>query len=200
VLVIAGDALLTVAAVLGIVGFALFVGVRTGKVQTLVVISESMVPVYEVDDVVIARSVPASTLRVGDVASLPRGDGLVVTHRVVATEPDPAGPAGTMLVRMKGDANKAEDARQYEVRTALVPVLTIPGAGQVTRLVSRPAVAVPVVITVLALVGIALLSGPSRRTDDPALDPPPDRAASGDRDPATSSGRGHGPASPAKPG
>jgi len=166
VLGLAGDALLTVAAVIGVLGLVLFVGVRTGKLESLVVISDSMVPVYQVDDVLLARSVPADTLRVGDVASLPRGDGIMVTHRVVAVEPAPGGPARTMVVRMKGDANKAEDARPYVVRTALVPMVTIPGAGQVTRLANRPQVAIPVVITVLALVGIGLLSGPRRKPDD----------------------------------
>lgn len=167
---VAGDALLTVAALIGVLGLVLFVGARTGKVQSLVVISGSMVPLYQVDDVVLARSVPASTLEVGDVASLPRGDGVVVTHRVVSVEPAPAGAPGTMVVRMKGDANKAEDARSYEVRTALVPMVTIPRAGQVIRLADQPSVAIPGVITVLALVGIGLLSGSPRKNEESAGD------------------------------
>jgi hypothetical protein len=75
---------------------------------------------------------------------------------------------------MKGDANTAEDARPYEVRTALVPVLRIPRAGHVARLAQRPAVAIPGLITVLALVGIGLLSGPRRQADDADADPDAD--------------------------
>jgi signal peptidase len=165
VLGLLGDVLLTLAAVVGVVGLVLFVGVRTGKLQTLVVISDSMVPLYQVDDVLISRSVPASALKVGEVASLPRGDSTVVTHRVVTAEAAPGGPPGTMVIRMKGDANKAEDARPYTVRTGLVPVVTVPHAGQVIRVANQPAIAVPVVITVLALAGIGLLSSPRRRPE-----------------------------------
>ncbi|KQS97306.1 signal peptidase I [Cellulomonas sp. Leaf395] len=167
---IVGDSLLTVAAVIGVLGLALFVGAQTGKVHTLVVISESMVPLYQVDDVILARAVPASTLEVGEVASLPRGDGVVVTHRVVSIAPSPAGAPGTMAIEMKGDANTAEDARPYEVQTALVPMVTVPGAGQVIRLANEPTVAIPVVITVLALVGIGLLSGSPRKNEEPAAE------------------------------
>ncbi|MEK8226184.1 hypothetical protein NKG05_09095 [Oerskovia sp. M15] len=60
-----GDAFLTVAAVAGVLGLVLFLGIQTGNLQTLVVISGSMVPTYEVGDAIVSRRVPASSVEVG---------------------------------------------------------------------------------------------------------------------------------------
>ena len=131
---VTADALLTVAAIVGVLGFALFVGVRLGAVQPLVVTSGSMRPTYETGDLVVSRTVDADTLETGDVATLRDAGGRLITHRVVAVLP--AGSAqgsAAVSVQMKGDANAQADPQPYVVEQALVPVVRIPGMGPWSR-------------------------------------------------------------------
>lgn len=166
------DVALTVAAVAGVLGLALFALVQAGVVQTLVVTSGSMRPTYDVGDVVVSRTVDAARLAPGDVATLEDAAGRLVTHRVVTVEDAPvedaAGPTptpGAVSVVMQGDANDAPDAVPYVVEEALVPVVRVPGVGPLVAAVQRPSVAVPGLVAVAALVAIAFV--PTGRRDDP---------------------------------
>jgi signal peptidase I len=172
------DALLTVAAVVGVLGLLLFVAVRLGAAQPLVVTSGSMQPTYETGDLVIARTVGADTLAVGDVATLPDARGRLITHRVVSVEPAGAGaPAGTVSVQMKGDANDTADPRPYLASRALVPMVTLPGLGPVVATVQRPSVAVPSLVALGALIAIAFVpsgrdkTAPATSSKEPAGEP-----------------------------
>lgn len=71
------------------------------------VLSGSMEPVMPVGSAVVAKAVPAKTVRVGDVITFnhPRRKGARVTHRVVAVQLRGAVP----YVRTKGDANRVPD-------------------------------------------------------------------------------------------
>lgn len=158
-----GDVVLTLAAVLGVLGLALFVAVRLGAAQPLVVTSGSMRPTLEVGDLVVARSVPASTLEVGDVATLRSDGGRLITHRVVAVSVPAAD--GTVEVEMRGDANDTADPLPYTVERALVPMVTVPRVGPVVAAVQRPTVAIPGLVAVAALVAIAFVPT-SRRAED----------------------------------
>ena len=169
---VTADALLTVAAIVGVLGFALFVAVRLGAVQPLVVTSGSMRPTYETGDLVMSRPVDADTLEVGDVATLRSADDRLITHRVVAVAPaTESSGEGAVAVRMQGDANDAADPLPYVVRTALVPVVTVSGVGPLVATVQRPVVAVPALVAVAALVAIAFV--PSGHPRTPATDPDP---------------------------
>ena len=74
------------------------------------VVSQSMVPVYDIGDVLISKEVDPSKIEEGDVISYlgSYGDfsGKVITHRVVATEKR---ADGKYYYRTKGDANIVED-------------------------------------------------------------------------------------------
>jgi signal peptidase len=181
---LAADALLTVAAIVGVLGFALFVGVRLGAVQPLVVTSGSMRPTYETGDLVVSRPVAADTLHTGDVATLRSIDDRLITHRVVSVVPAEGSRPGTVAVQMKGDANDAADPRPYVVSTALVPIVTVPGVGPLVATVQRPVVAVPALVAVAALVAIAFVPAghaPAPVTPRPEPDVP-------ERDPAHAGG------------
>jgi signal peptidase I len=75
--------------------------------QILIVRSGSMAPAIPTGSIVVVRAVPPATLRVGDVITFERAEGIVatITHRVVAVEGNPASPT----FHTKGDANAAED-------------------------------------------------------------------------------------------
>jgi len=155
---VTADALLTVAAIVGVLGFALFVGVRLGAVQPLVVTSGSMRPTYETGDLVVSRTVDADTLETGDVATLRDAGGRLITHRVVAVLPAGSGQGSAAVsIQMKGDANAQADPQPYVVEQALVPVVRIPGMGPLIATVQRPVVAVPALVAVAALVAIAFV-------------------------------------------
>lgn len=165
------DVLLTVAAIVGVLGFALFVGVRLGAVQPLVVTSGSMQPTYETGDLVVSRTVAAGSLETGDVATLRDARGRLVTHRVVAVAPADGRQGGaTVSVEMKGDANAQADPRPYVVERALVPVLRVPAMGPLVATLQRPVVAVPALVAVAALVAIAFVpSGSPPAAPEPAV-------------------------------
>ncbi|WP_284293192.1 signal peptidase I [Luteimicrobium album] len=160
----AGSALLWAGALAGVLGLALFVGVRSGYVQTLVVISGSMQPTYHVGDGLVSRRVPASAVRVGDVVSARNADGVLVTHRVVGVED---GPGDARTLTLRGDANSGDDPAPYVVERTYVPVVTVPHAKAFVDVVRRPTVGIPLVVAACALVGFALVpSGGPRRQDD----------------------------------
>ncbi|MBF4579002.1 signal peptidase I [Frigoribacterium sp. VKM Ac-2530] len=75
-------------------------------VTPLIFRSGSMSPDIPTGALALARTVPAAEVAVGDVVSVPRADGVRVTHRVVET--DDAGGASRSLV-LKGDANPVTD-------------------------------------------------------------------------------------------
>lgn len=152
-----GDVLLTIAAVVGVLGLLLFVGVRLGAVQPLVVTSGSMHPAYEPGDLVISRTVDADDLRPGDVATLRDARGRLITHRVVSVAAAQDATPGTVAVVMQGDANDTADPQPYVVRSALVPVVRIPAMGPVVSTVQRPAVGIPALVAVAALVAMAFV-------------------------------------------
>jgi signal peptidase I len=158
-----GDAFLTVAAVAGVLGLVLFLGIQAGWLQSLVVVSGSMVPTYEVGDGIISRRVPASSLGVGDVVSVFTRDGVLVTHRVVGIDDGPDGEERTLILR--GDNNPVDDPEPYVVADALVPVVRIPGARDAIEVLRRPTVGIPVVVAACALVGFALMPSGKKRAE-----------------------------------
>ena len=123
----------------GILGALCFVAVLGGwlfQVTPLVFASGSMSPSYDAGALGIAREVPASELRVGDVVSVRDARGDRVTHRIVAIA---ARPDGTATLTLKGDANDVADARSYDVAGADRVVAGVPYAGFVLAAASRPA-------------------------------------------------------------
>lgn len=126
-----------------------------GVIKPLIVISGSMEPEIMTGDLLIATKTPVADLGVGDVVSLPSElTSHLVTHRIVAIEPSGEGA----LVTMKGDANEFEDALDYRVAGEVwMPQAQIPGAGTIITRITSPAVAVPLMIGLIALLGLTWL-------------------------------------------
>jgi signal peptidase I len=158
---------------LAIVAFAgLAVGPHVFGYRTMTMLTASMAPEIEPGDVTVVTPIAVSEVTEGMVITyhIPIDDHRVVTHRVVSVE---SGPAGTITVQTKGDANEAVDPwdatlqgdTAYEVRAV------IPEAGHLIQALRHPVVA-PVLLygAPTLLVGWLLLSiwRPTREEEDRA--------------------------------
>ena len=156
-----GNVALWFGALLGIVAGGVWVADQLGWVQPLIVISGSMEPEIGTGDLLISRNLATGEVEVGDVISLhSEMTDKLVTHRV--TEVD-ANDDGTWTISMKGDANDEPDLEIYTVGdSVLTPALQIPQGGKVVSKLMEPAVALPILLSLVALLGISLLDEPAR--------------------------------------
>ena len=146
---------------LAIVAFAvLAVGPHVFGYRTMTMLTSSMAPHIEPGDITIVTPIGVSEVTEGMVISyhIPVGDHSVVTHRVVSVE---SGPAGTVTVQTKGDANEAVDpwTAQLQGNTAYQVRAVIPEAGHLIQALRTPTIA-PVLLygAPTLLVGWLLLS------------------------------------------
>lgn len=137
-----------------------------GIIKPLVVISGSMEPGIMTGDLIIDTRVPASELAVGDVVSLPSDlTEDLVTHRIEAIAPD---ALGGYTITMKGDNNAYSDALDYTVSGDVwQPSFQLAGWGTALMRLTTPAVALPLVIGLLGLLGLSMLT-PAERAGGPA--------------------------------
>src|SRR4051794_23178290 len=158
---------------MAVLAFAfLAVGPHVFGYRTMTMLTGSMAPEINPGDVTVVTPIAVSDVTEGMVITyhMPVGDHSVVTHRVVSVQ---NGPAGTVTVQTKGDANEAIDPwtatlqgdTAYEVRAV------IPEVGHVIQLLRNPTLA-PVLVygAPTLLVGWLLLSiwRPTREEEDPA--------------------------------
>ena len=150
-----GNVILTLLAVVGLLSVLLWGATALGLVKPLVVISGSMEPGIMTGDLLIAARHDTADVRVGQVTSIySEITGNIVTHRVVSID---EGPGGQWQIRMKGDANEAEDGAPYVVGAdVLQPVLQLPGVGYAVVSLTKPSVALPLAVALLAVLGIVL--------------------------------------------
>jgi signal peptidase I len=117
--------LLTVGAVLGVLCLLVAATSALFDVRPLVFESGSMSPTIRTGALALAHQVDAAELEVGDVVSVPTGDGERVTHRVVTVTV--RGDVASLV--LKGDANESADARVYEVGHADRVLFDVPLLG-----------------------------------------------------------------------
>ncbi|HSL74941.1 MAG TPA: signal peptidase I [Ilumatobacteraceae bacterium] len=156
-----GNIALWLGALLGVVAGAVWIGGQLGWVQPLIVISGSMEPNISTGDLLISRNLATDDVEPGDVVTLPSTmTEKLVTHRV--TEIAPNGD-GTWTIEMQGDANDEPDLETYVVGdSVLTPMVRIPGGGTVVSKLMEPAVALPILLSLVALLGLSLLDEPKR--------------------------------------
>jgi signal peptidase len=162
----------------GLLGLALLafavlaVGPHVFGYRTMTMLTASMAPEIEPGDVTIVTPIAVSEVTEGMVISyhIPIDDHRVVTHRVVSVE---RGPAGTVTVQTKGDANEAVDpwAAILQGDTAYQVRAVLPEVGSLIQALRTPVVA-PLLLygAPTLLVGWLLLSiwRPTREEEDPA--------------------------------
>lgn len=156
-----GNVTLWIGALIGVVAGGVWMAEQLGYLQPLIVISGSMQPGIRTGDLLIDRWVPTDQVEVGDVLSLhSKMTGNLVTHRVVDVEPE----GDQWTIRMKGDDNADEDLETYLVDDrVLTPMIQIPAGGKVVSKLMEPTVAMPVLLALVALLGISLLDEEPRK-------------------------------------
>ncbi|UOE43814.1 signal peptidase I [Agromyces larvae] len=154
-----GGILSWVLAAVGVLAGALWIATSAGLVQPLIVVSGSMEPGIRVGDLLIAVPEAADDVEPGSIATLPNPQtGTLVTHRVLEVAPVDDG----YEITMQGDANGVADPVPYRVAadaSVWHPALVLPGVGTVFDRIARPGVAVPLLVTVGALMLLAALPG-----------------------------------------
>jgi signal peptidase I len=126
----------------GVLAVWLVIWVSFGSNPFYVVSSGSMVPVLQVNDVLIVRDGGSwDNLKVGDIIVFNRPDGgdRVIVHRIAEIDED---SGGDRIIRTKGDANPSSipgtdfpiTKHDYIGRVVYV----VPGIGVVTKIISPP--------------------------------------------------------------
>lgn len=130
-------------AVIGVISILAFAVVMLFGLKPAVVVSGSMEPTLPIGSLILTKATAASQIEVGDIVTVPRDDGTLVTHRVVDIDHPDDGPSALTL---RGDANESNDAAPYPVTEAGTHVLTIPVLGHIAMAVRTP-------IGLLAIIG-----------------------------------------------
>lgn len=154
------EAALTTGAALGCACLALLVLGAVLDATLVVFKTGSMAPTMPTGALAVVRQVDAQDVAVGDVVTVVREGRLPITHRVVGTTPDPAVPAGALLV-LRGDANSSVDPAPYAVTRVGRVVWSLPHLGALVEGMQRPAV---LGVATLLVAGLAVTaSWPQRR-------------------------------------
>lgn len=85
------------------------------------ILSDSMSPQIKRGDLVLIRSIPTESLKVGDVAILPalKERGVYYAHRVIELSRN---SIGEVVVRTKGDANPVPDDWKLAITSNKTPI------------------------------------------------------------------------------
>lgn len=130
------------------------------NLRMFTVISGSMVPKYNIGDVLVAKEVDPSKIKVGDDISYlgEKGDlkGKVVTHQVVDIEQD---EDGKYIFHTQGLANIVEDPIVYEDQLYGVIIHKMVILSFIYKIVGTPiGLFILVVIPILYIIGSEILS------------------------------------------
>lgn len=130
------NAVLSILAVLGMVCIIATIAAFALNISLIMFRTGSMSPTIPTGSLAVVKQIPASEIRVGDVATISRGeDRLPVTHRVISVTPF-SGDAYS--IEMKGDANDSPDPQPYEVSAVKKVLWHAPGLAYVVSTVSHP--------------------------------------------------------------
>lgn len=145
-----------------------------------VVSSQSMVPILQVNDVLVVRNGGSwDTLHVGDIIVFNRPDGedRVIVHRVAEIGEN---SAGDRVIRTKGDANPASipgtDYPIHKDNYIGKVVYVLPGAGVITKIISPP---VNYIIIAIILVILFFSKWSGRKGKSDSSQPSPSSSSSG---------------------
>lgn len=126
----------------GVVAIWLVIWASFGSNPFYVVSSGSMIPVLQINDVLVVRDGGSwDDLRVGDIIvfNKPEGGDRVIVHRIAEIDVD---GDGDRVIRTKGDANPASiPGTDFPIREDDYigkVIYVVPGVGVITKVISPP--------------------------------------------------------------
>ncbi len=124
----------TILVVIVVIIALLLVGARLFGLNVYTVISGSMVPTYNVGDLIYVKKVPAEEIEVGDPITFVLNEDLVVaTHRVIEIDKE------NKHFYTKGDANSIADASPVHFNNYIgKPIFKIPFLGYLSAWAKEP--------------------------------------------------------------
>lgn len=128
----------SVVVVLGIVAWTIAASVFS--LSVLAFTTSSMAPTIPLGSVAIVEKVAASSVSIGDVVTVTRGDSPPVTQRVIAMQLS----GSTAQLTLRGDAYDGGGVT-YGVSEVRRVVATMPAVGDILRTVLRPIVLAPAI-------------------------------------------------------
>jgi len=146
------DAVLTLAALGGVVCIVLVVAAGAFHITLIMFKTGSMSPTIPAGSLALVREIPAAEARVGDVLTIARPGELPITHRVTSVSPLGGGLTG---ITMRGDANDFDDPAPYAVKTARIVLFSVPGLATAVVAVSHPVVLGSITLSAALLVSWA---------------------------------------------
>lgn len=122
------SAILTIAAIVGVVSIVAFAAAAVFSVRPLIVISGSMAPGIPTGSLLFAADRSVDDISVGDIVTVDRPDGSgLITHRVASIDE----ADGARSLHLQGDANSIPDPAPYSQAIVGKYLFSIPGAGDV---------------------------------------------------------------------
>lgn len=143
-----GDALLTLAALGGLLCIALVILAYVCDISLIMFKTGSMSPTIPAGSLAVVQETPAADVSVGDVLTVDRPGSLPVTHRVTSV----SGTGDSRTITMQGDANDYEDPSPYTIADARRVIFAIPGLASVVVWFSHPGVLGVLTLATSALV------------------------------------------------
>ena len=124
----------TILVVIVVLCAVFLMGSRLLGYRCFTVISGSMIPTYDIGDLLYVKEVDVNTIKAGDPITFILNEDLVVaTHRVVRVD------AENQRFYTKGDANQIEDSEPVHFKNVIgVPEFSIPKLGYVSDFIQNP--------------------------------------------------------------
>lgn len=111
--------LICISLILGVLGttFMAF----SHQFRIVKVVSDSMVPTFNKDDLIMVGSVSTKALKIGEIAILPSvtDPGIFYAHRIIGLKRD---KSGSIVVQTKGDANLIPDDERLLISSRSTPI------------------------------------------------------------------------------
>ncbi|UIN29650.1 signal peptidase I [Microbacterium binotii] len=156
------DALLAALGVLGALTLLWLAVSSILSLSVIVFVTGSMSPTMPTGAAAVVQRVAAAELKVGDVVTVLKEDGVTpVTHRIVEID-DVAGRPSARELTLRGDANSFVDSARYIVEEAPRVLVSTPYAGWVIIWAKSPLVSIALAIGLAAAIAWALWPSASR--------------------------------------
>ncbi|MGB3731222.1 signal peptidase I [Microbacterium sp.] len=172
------EALLTLAAIGGVICIVLTIMAFAGGFSLIMFKTGSMSPTIPAGSVALVQSIPASEIAIGDVTTVDRAGELPITHRIIGVSPGPT--AETRVITMKGDANDSADPAPYTVSQVRIVRGSVPGLAYVIVWFGNPWVLGAITVAAALLVTWAFWP----RSPRPETPDAEDATSAADDDPA----------------